>query len=116
MTVKSIKKQDIDFMNGQNNEDSILHHISEKKKKFADYITEDPPAQVEEDGPETKNGIIINSLYVKMRKEPDFESDVIELLKKGDRVIMHERSNEFYRVSTTKNRVGYIAAQYVTEE
>lgn len=68
-------------------------------------------------GPETKNGIITNSLLVSVRKGPSYESDVLEVLQKGDKVvILGEDKNSFLKVSTKLNKVAYIFSNYVREE
>lgn len=75
-------------------------------------------AEVKTNGPETKNGIIANGLFVKVRKDPSNESDenVIEVLRKGDKVTILGRVKNFYKVSTSVNKEGYILSLYVKEE
>lgn len=79
-------------------------------------IRELSPAEVETIGPETKNGIVANSLHVKVRKEPSFEAEVLEVLRKGDKVVILGTENGFYKVSTSVNKLAYISLDFVEEE
>lgn len=79
-------------------------------------ITEKSPAKMETTGPETKNGTVVNSLYVNVRKEPSYESDVLEILRKGDKVIVLGKSGEFCKVSTNINKIAYISSEFIEEE
>lgn len=74
------------------------------------------PAEVEINGPETTNGTVINSIYVKVRKEPNYESEVLELLRKGDKVRILGRNGEFYIVSTNTISVAYISSDFIKED
>lgn len=74
------------------------------------------PAELETTGPETTNGTIINSLHVKVRKEPRYDADVLEVLRKGDKVIIHGKSGYFYQVSTNSNEIAYISSDFIKEE
>lgn len=86
------------------------------KEEITEIIENQSPAYEEVTGPETKNGIIENSLFVKVRKTPSFESDVIEVLRKGDRVIILGKEGSFYKVSTSVNKLAYISSDFVKEE
>lgn len=94
--------------------DYDLEPLTEQQSE-EQQITEESPAEVETNGPETKNGIIVKSLHVKVRREPSYESEVMELLRRGDRVIIHGKVGEFYKISTSTNKFVYIAAAYVKE-
>lgn len=92
-----------------------------KEKAKNSKMTDSSPAQVETNGPETRNGIIVNALYVKMRKEPTFESEILGILRKGDQVEIYEQTNEFYKVRpksvyVNNSRIVYIDKQYIKEE
>lgn len=105
MSVK-VKNYDLELMTGQ---------------KSNDKHTDQSPAQVEINGPETKNGIIVNSLssYVKIRSKPSFESEPIGLLMRDEKVVILERVNEFYKVRADHLIPGrdiYVATEYVKEE
>lgn len=73
------------------------------------------PAEVETLVPETKNGIVINSLYVRIRREPSLESDVIKLVRKGDKVKILDRLDRFYKISIENDQLGYVASEYIKE-
>lgn len=75
------------------------------------------PAKVETNGPETKNGIVVGSMYVKVRKEPRKDEDnVLEILRQGDRVTILGSARGFYKVETNVNRLGFISKDFVKEE
>lgn len=86
------------------------------KEEVEETIIETFPAEEETTGPETKNGTVINSLHVKVRRDPSFESDVVEYLRKGDTVIIHGMENGFYRVSTKRIPLAYIYSEFIKEE
>lgn len=75
-----------------------------------------PLAKAEVTGPETKNGIIVNSLNVNMRSGPSFESGVFGTLRNGDKVTIIGRENGFYRILTSNNITAYIFSDFVKEE
>lgn len=77
--------------------------------------TEQSPAEVETNGPETKNGIIANTSIVNARREPKFDSDSLEVLNKGDKVTILGRVGEFAKVSTNQNNVAYISSEFIEE-
>lgn len=79
-------------------------------------ITEESLAQEETTGPETINGIIVNGLHVKVRTEPNFESDVLDVLRKGDKVTILGKENGFYKISIKPNKVAYISSDFIKEE
>lgn len=78
-----------------------------------DESTEESPAEMETTGPETINGIISNSLNVKMRAEPDYESIVIGLLAKGDCVKILGEENSFYKILTRTGKIAYVSSSYI---
>lgn len=67
------------------------------KKESENVIIDMSPTELETTGPKTKNGIVENSLFVKVRKEPNYESDVLEILREGYKVIILGRSGMFYK-------------------
>lgn len=61
--------------------------------------TEESPTEVETNGPETINGIVVNSLFVKIRKEPNLKSDVLQIIMRGDKIeVFDELINGFYKI------------------
>lgn len=91
----------------------ITENVKEEVNKA---LADQSPAEMETRGPETINGTVINSLFVKVRREPNFESDVIEVLRKGDRVIILGKDGEFHKVSTSVNKIAYISSEFIREE
>lgn len=76
------------------------------------------PAVMETNGPETRNGTIVNATTVNVRSGPTLDiNNVIEILRRGDKVIILDKVGEdFYKVSTSLNRIGYIFSYFVEEE
>ena len=99
---------------GNRKEKTYDEVIFDETKKIS---TESSPAKVETAVPQTvKNGIIINALLVNVRERPSFESRVLEVLKKGDKVKILKKGIDFWKVSTKNHSVAYISSKYVTEE
>lgn len=75
------------------------------------------PAEVETMVSETiRNGIIVGALNVNVRKGPSMESEVLEVLRKGDKVRILDKENKFYKISTSVNRIAYIFSDFIKEE
>lgn len=96
--------------------ETMEHEITEENVEEDHTVTEESPAEMETTGPETINGIIINSVHVRARREPNIESDVIELLRKGDHVKILGNVDGFYKVETFANNIAYILSDFVKEE
>lgn len=78
--------------------------------------TEKSPAEVETNGPETANGVIVNAFVVNARKEPSFESEVVETMVRGEKVTILGKKGRFYKVRTERHDVAYIVSEFVEEE
>lgn len=78
--------------------------------------TEMHPSEIGANGPETRNGKVVNSLFVKVRKEPSFDSEVIKVLGKGDKVNIIDIVGDFYKISIDEDSVAYIASDFIEEE
>lgn len=81
-------------------------------------VKEESPAKVETTVPPTvtKNGKIVNAIHVNVRTKPNLESDVLEILRKGDKVTILEMGESFCKVSTSKNKIAYISSKFIEEE
>lgn len=90
--------------------DKIDKEIKEEKKARSS-------AEMKTTGPETSKRGVVNSncVYVKVRKEPSFEAEVLELLKKGAEVTILGKEKGFYKVSTRMTPVAYIALDFIKE-
>lgn len=75
--------------------------------------TEESHAEVETAGPETINGVISNASLVNVRSKPDLDSEVLEVLREGDKVVVLGVERNFYKVSTSVNKEVYIHGNYV---
>lgn len=73
-------------------------------------------AEVEKNGPETKDGIIVGSLFVNMRADPIAGSYVLKTLRKDDHVKIWKKVENYYKVSTTDGIMGYILCDYINKE
>ena len=87
------------------------------KSTFDETDVKPSPCCMERNGPETINGIVITSpnLKVKVTKEPDFVSEVIEVLRDGDKVTILDKVYGHYKISTSVNKVAYIPKIFVKE-
>lgn len=79
-------------------------------------IAEESPAEVETTGPETINGIIVNALNVKARREPSFDSDVIDVLGRGDKVEVLEKQKFFWKIRTSNDHTAYVSSAFIEED
>ncbi len=78
-------------------------------------IIEKSHAEVETNGPQTKNGIVRNSIFVNVRKEPSLESAVLDTVRRGTKVSIIDTSGSFYKI-LLGDSMGYISKIYVEEE
>lgn len=114
---------DLETMEHEITDETVIETENDIKEENMeeDYtVTEESPAEMETTGPETINGIvtgtIINSVHVRARREPNIESDVIELLRRGDHVKILGNVAGFYKVETPANNIAYILSDFVKEE
>lgn len=93
----------------------ITEAVNEEVERI---IAEESPAEVETTTvPQTViNGEIVNTLHVKVRRDPNFESEVLEVLRKGDKVKILEKGTDFWKVSTSVNKIAYISSEFIKEE
>lgn len=91
----------------------ITEAVSEEIDKV---IRESSPAEVETPVPNTeKNGKIANTLYVNVRKEPNLQAEVLEVLREGDQVKLLDKLPNFWEVSTSTHSVAYVASEFIEE-
>lgn len=75
------------------------------------------PAEMETTVPPTViNGKVVNALNVNVRRGPSLDSEVLEVLTKGDKVKVLEKRKYFWKVSTSANKIAYISSAFVEEE
>lgn len=86
------------------------------KGSTSEKTEEGSPAKVEMTVPETVNGIIVNTTHVKVRKTPMPDSEVVELLRTGDKVTIHRQVKDYYEISTSVNKHVYIRSIFVRKE
>lgn len=102
-----------------NTTEALIDAEMELTREFEQEETAEPsPAEVETTTvpPTVTNGEIVNALYVKVRREPNFDSEVLEVLRKGDKVKVMEKGNIFWKVSTSINKIAYISSEFIKEE
>lgn len=89
-------------------EEEFYKELEEKAKS---------PAKRGTNGPETKNGIITNSSIVNLRSEPSLDrNNVIELKRDGDKVKILDKIGDFYKVTTSVNKIAYVFSHFIKEE
>lgn len=92
------------------------HDNTNSKVDISDNnYTEQSSAEVETIGPETKNGIISNAISVRVRKEPNLESDIIDVLSGGSKVTIISEINDFYKVLFDNKKEGYVYSELIKE-
>lgn len=85
-----------------------------EEKYDTNKMIEQSHAEVETTGPETTNGVIASSSLVNVRNKPSFyNSEVVEVLRAGDVVIVLGVEENFYKVNTSVNKGVYIHRNYV---
>lgn len=90
--------------------------VEEIKDEIPNDNTEELPAKEVTNGPETKNGIVMNCIHVKARRSPSCESgNVVGLLRSGEKVVIHEKIDNFYKVSTSTYSEIYISSDFIKE-
>lgn len=95
-----------------NKAETINNDETVKKSKK----TQQTSAGTESNGPETKNGIVINSPFVNLRTSPSLDSRVIGMLRRGDKVEILQKGSKFYKVVDDKQHEGYVASPYIMED
>ena len=79
-------------------------------------IKETSPSQQETTGPETKNGIVANTLFVNVRKHPRGDAEKLSTMRRGEKVMILGKVGGFYKVSIGHDEIGYISSDFVKEE
>lgn len=86
-----------------------------KENDETNKLTDQSPAQVETNGPETKYGIVVNCLHLLMWKEPAAWSKEMGVLIEGAKVEILEKVDNFYKICVA-GIVSYVVSEYIKEE
>lgn len=96
---------------------SGLVNTEPKKEKFTDDVT--IPTERGSNGPRTDNGkmgVVCNAERVRLRKSASLESGIVEILNKGDKVVIFGEENGFFKVMAKKDyNTGFISSKYCQE-
>lgn len=94
--------------------------FSRKEKKHPNVVLE-PVAKetVPEKEPEAKKeiaGIVTNCVRLNVRKEPDFDADILCTIDVSTNLIIDEEesTDEFYKICTSAGIEGYCVKTYIT--
>ncbi len=103
--------------------------MSKEMKRKEEIFKQDVNKEVEEQNTEessakdrttgiqrTKTGTVYNTSYVYVRKGPNKDADILEVMKEGDKVAIIGKSFGFYKVNTASNQAAYIASDFLKEE
>lgn len=60
-----------------------------------------------------KRGTVVNAPFVKIRKEPVNNAEVLEIRKKGDRLKIKKLVGDYYMVEVDGHSGGYILTNYL---
>lgn len=83
------------------------------KKQIEECFTEESSAEVETMAPETKEGKIVNALFVNARKEPSAKAEVYVELRRGDEVTIVGKVGNYYQIEINYSQTAYVNADYV---
>lgn len=90
------------------------------KNKYGKKMLEErvlPSTETEVMVSETKTGTVVNSVVVKVRKAPNLDADILEVLRKGDKVRIHKKlDNGFYKISTSVHSLAFILSDFIEED
>lgn len=79
-------------------------------------VTEESSAEVKTNGPQTKNGTVINTACLNVRRSPRGGNNIVGLLDRGDKVQILGENGPYYRISTASIPNGYVLKKYIREE
>ena len=92
-----------------------------RKEKNRPNVVREPVAKetVPEKGPEAKKeiaGIVTNCVRLNVRKEPDFDADILCTIDVSTNLIIDEEesTDEFYKICTSAGIEGYCVKTYIT--
>lgn len=77
---------------------------------------EEPRIESNTNSSETKNGVVSNAFYVKIRSKPSYKAEVLGVLRQGDKVTILGEFGDFYKVLIGTNKIAYISSEFIKEE
>jgi hypothetical protein len=66
--------------------------------------------------PSTKAKGVVNTAVLNLRSQPNTSSSILAKLYKNETVTIESESNGWYKVTTSKGKVGYVFSIYVTKK
>ena len=83
--------------------------------EFAFEEDKDKETEIEESEPTPVKGVIVDCKKLRLRKEPNLESEVLVLLNNGDSVTvdLDNATEEWIKVSTENNIDGYCMRKFI---
>lgn len=90
------KDYDLDLMTGKNIEESS--------------------AEVKTNGPQTRNGIVVNTGCLNVRRSPRGGNNIVGFLERGDKVQIVGENGPYYKISTSENSNVFASKKYIREE
>ncbi len=71
-----------------------------------------PPATT----PATLGKAVVNTAVLNLRSQPNTTSSIITKLVKGETVTLVSKSGDWYKITTSKGKTGYVMAKLVTKK
>lgn len=71
-----------------------------------------PPATT----PTTLGKAVVNTAVLNLRSQPNTTSSIITKLVKGETVTLVSKSGDWYKITTSKGKTGYVMAKFVTKK
>lgn len=90
--------------------------MAKKRKRIFDgtYLSESPTIE-ETMEPTTRNGVVCNTQFVRVRDDPSDKGNVMKILDRGDEVeILDIVENRFYKIKLG-DCIGYISCKFCEE-
>ena len=90
-----------------------------RKSNFEEYYEPEfafeKETDIEESEPTPIKGVVVDCKKLRLRKEPNLESEVLVLLNNGDSVIvdLDNSTEEWIKVSTENNIDGYCMRKFI---
>lgn len=79
-------------------------------------VIDESSAEVKTNGPQTKNGIVVNTGCLNVRRSPRGGNNIVEVLDRGDKVQILGENGPYYKVSTSANNNVFVSKKYIREE
>lgn len=111
----SNKKQEKPVVEEEVKVEAVVNTETVEETVQAPTPTVEPEVAAEAESPETVTGIIVNCARLNVRKNPEFDADVLCVLDKDTEVEidMAQSTSDFFRIVTASGVEGFCMRQFV---